>query len=203
VAYGGADAEGPETLREGAPRQALTLGRAISIRDFEAFAAACSGVRAVAVAWAWDPLGLRPGVQVWVVGEGAIADTVRARLQAVSDPTTPIAVSPATAVPIALAIEVEIEAGRLASEVEAAVAGALLDAPTGLLSVEQAGIGRPFYFSRLAEAVHRVPGVMSMRSTWTREGVVATDYGDQPGSGAYFDFGAGITLNGQVHGDAG
>jgi len=203
TAYGGADAEGPETLRTGAPRQALTLGRAVSIRDFEAFAAACSGVRAVAVEWAWDALGLRPGVQAWVVGEGAIADTVRARLQAVSDPTTPIAVSTATAVPIALAIEVEVEAGRLPAEVEVGVASVLLDVPTGLLSVERIGIGRPLYFSRLAEAVHGVPGVVSMRSTWTRAGIVATDYGDQPGSGAYFDFDAGITINGQVHGDAG
>jgi hypothetical protein len=121
----------------------------------------------------------------------------------VSDPTTPIAVSTATAVPIALAIEVEVEAGRLPAEVETGVASVLLDVPTGLLSVERIGIGRPFYFSRLAEAVHGVPGVVSMRSTWTREGVVATDYGDQPGSGAYFDFGAGITINGQVHSDAG
>ena len=203
TAYGGADAEGPETLRTGAPpagAHARPCGLDPRLRSL---AAACSGVRAVAVEWAWDALGLRPGVMAWVVGEGAIADTVRARLQAVSDPTTPIAVSSATAVPIALAIEVEVEAGRLPAEVEAGVASVLLDVPTGLLPVERIGIGRPFYFSRLAEAVHGVPGVVSMRSTWTRAGVVATDYGDQPGSGAYFDFGAGITVNGQVHGDPG
>ncbi len=199
AAYGGADAEPPETIRTGAPRQALTLGRAVGILDMEAFAAAANGVRAVSVRWAWDARGLRPMVKVWVVGEGDVASTVRTRLLAVSDPNTPIAVEAATPVPVALDIDVTPDQTYDGATVVANVAAALLDPPGGTLAIESLGIGRPLYFSRLYAAIHAVPGVQSVSLAWSRDSAVVTDYGDTPGEGAYFDLSAGVTINQEVY----
>jgi hypothetical protein len=199
AAYGGADAEPPETIRTGAPRQALTLGRAVGILDMEAFAAAANGVRAVSVRWAWDARGLRPMVKVWVVGDGDVASTVRMRLLAVSDPNTPIAVAAATPVPVTLEIDVTADPTYDGATVVANVAAALLDAPGGALAIESLGIGRPLYFSRLYAAIHAVPGVQTVSLAWSRDGAVVTDYGDTPGEGAYFDLSAGITVNQEVY----
>jgi hypothetical protein len=200
AAYGGADAEPPETIRTGAPRQALTLGRAVGILDMEAFAAASNGVRAVSVRWAWDARGLRPMVKVWVVGEGDVASTVQARLLAVSDPSTPIAVEAATPVPVTLDIDVTADPTYDGATVVANVAAALLDPPGGALAIESVGIGKPLYFSRLYAAIHAVPGVQSVSVAWSREGgAVVTDYGDTPGEGAYFDLSAGVEINQEVY----
>jgi hypothetical protein len=184
-------------IRTGAPRQALTLGRAVGILDMEAFAAAVNGVRAVAVRWAWDARGLRPMVKVWVVGDGDVASTVRARLIAVSDPSTPIAVEAATPVAVVLEIDVTADPTYDGAMVVANVAAALLDAPGGALAIESLGIGRPLYFSRLFEVIHGVPGVQSVRLAWSRSGAVVTDYGDTPGQGGYFDLSGGVSINGE------
>ena len=200
AATGGSDAEGAAQARTGGPRRALTLGRAVSILDMEAFAAACSGVRAVAVRWAWDGKAQRPVVQVWVVGDGADA-LVRARLLAVTDPTTPIAVSAARAVPVSLALSIAAAEDRVGAEVCDAVAAALLTPGTGALSVEVIGIDTPFYFSRLAATIHAVPGAVSVSTTWTRPGGKAAAHADTPGQGAFFSFAAGVTINGKVYPD--
>jgi predicted phage baseplate assembly protein len=197
TASGGSDAESQETVRSTAPRKALTLDRAVSIRDMEAFAADTNGVRSVAVEWAWDKKAQRPVVQVWVVGDAAsVAPAVLARLQAVSDPTTPIAVTDAEPVPVTLSLAVDVDEDYVGSEVRDAVAAALLASDVGPLSIEQLGIGKPLYFSRLVAAVHAVAGVQSVSFAWTRTGGPSSSYADTPGTGAYFDLSAGITLDG-------
>lgn len=197
AAYGGADAEDPGTIRAGAPRQALTLGRAVGIKDMEAFALACSGVRSVAVGWAWDRKVQRPVVKVWVVGAGDVTGPVRARLRAVTDPSTPISVEAATPVPVTVALTIDHDPAYVGDAVDAAVASALLDAPGGALSVEALGIGKAVYFSRLHAVIHAVPGVVSATLTWRRGGVVIAGYGDAPGAGRYFDLRGGVTINGE------
>ena len=113
-----------------------------------------------------------------------MAGIVRARLLAVSDPTTPIAVAAATAVPVDLAIAVTHDP-TVAGDVNAAVAAALLDPPSGFLRVESVGIGRPVYFSALFAAIHAVSGVVSTSGQWSRGGTVETDSGDLPAEGDY------------------
>jgi hypothetical protein len=202
AASGGADAETQQAVRSTAPRKTLTLGRAVSIRDMEAFAADTNAVRAVSVEWTWDKKAQRPVVQVWVVGDAvAVAPAVLARLQAVSDPTTPIAVSEAEPVPVTLALAIEVDQDYVGSDVRDAVAAALLARGTGPLSVEQLGIGRPLYFSRLTAAVHGVAGVQSLSFSWTREGGPSATYADSPGTGRYFALSAGITIDGTEYAD--
>ena len=138
-------------------------------------------------------------VKVWVVGEGDVASTVRARLLAVSDPNTPIAVEAATPVPVTLDIDVTADPTYDGATVVANVAAALLDPPGGALAIESLGIGKPLYFSRLYAAIHAVAGVQSVSLAWSRGGAVVTDYGDTPGEGAYFDLSTGVTINQEVY----
>lgn len=70
-ATGGADAEALDDARANAPLQVLTLGRAVSVRDYEDFARAFAGIaRAHAV---WIPHGPARGVFVTVAGPGGAA----------------------------------------------------------------------------------------------------------------------------------
>ena len=63
-ARGGADAESGAALRVAAPRSALTLGRAVSLDDFEALARGFPGVVNAAAAWAFDGRLQRATVKV-------------------------------------------------------------------------------------------------------------------------------------------
>jgi hypothetical protein len=205
AASGGADAESAEAIRRLAPRSALLLGRAVSILDMEAAAAGVPGVIDAAAEWRWEGTRQRPVVQIWYVGSTGIEETVERRLRAISDPATPIEVTPATPLRPVLAIDVETDERRLPDRVVAAVLAALLDEETGLLANARIGIGRALFRSRIFEAVLAIPGAVGVRSLqW--DGVPWTEgppsgYGKAPGSGNYFDFEAGnLLISGSTHG---
>ncbi len=186
AAGGGADAEKEEEIRRRAPRSALLLGRAVSILDMEAAAAATPGVQAATAEWRWDGVRQRPVVTVWYVGSAA-ALTVRARLRVLTDPSTPIEVFPAVAVTPALALDVETDARRLAADVVAAVSGTLLDEEAGLLAIANLGVGKPLFRSRILADILAVPGALGVRGvTW--DGTPFTTLGKTPGAGKYFHF---------------
>jgi predicted phage baseplate assembly protein len=197
----GSDAETAETIRSAAPRQATLLGRAVSLLDFQAVVAACNGVRATAVDWAWASRHQRAVVHVWHVGSNQ--STVKDRLQGVSDPTTVFEVDEAQAVPIQLDLELEVHEDYVTSSVEAEVAAVLSDTETGLLPPERIGIGRPFFFSALRAKVHEVAGVVAVRIAWREVGgtQVTPTGGVSPGVGKYFDLvDDGIfTINGTTY----
>jgi len=89
-AFGGADVEAQAELTAYAPRSALLLGRAISLPDFEAATAAWPGVRAAAADWRYSETGQRPMIHVFYIGDAQLTTPLRARLQQLSDATTPI-----------------------------------------------------------------------------------------------------------------
>ncbi|HKD99384.1 MAG TPA: putative baseplate assembly protein [Planctomycetota bacterium] len=73
AAYGGADPEKREAARENAPLTVRTLDRVVSLRDYEDFARAYSGIAKSLATWTWD--GERRGVFVTVAGpDGAAVD---------------------------------------------------------------------------------------------------------------------------------
>ena len=57
-------------MRVAAPRSALTLGRAVSLDDFEALARGFPGVVNAAAAWAFDGRLQRATVKVWIISDG-------------------------------------------------------------------------------------------------------------------------------------
>ena len=149
AAAGGEEAEEAEGIRTYAPQQAMFLGRAVSHLDYQAVVAAYPGVIDTRVEWAWAAQGQRTVVRVWYIGADSLQADILARLQGVSDPNTPFEVGAAEAVPIDLALTVDIDPDWVTEEVEAAVTAALSDHRSGLLCHERIGIGRRLRFGRL------------------------------------------------------
>lgn len=184
AAGGGADAEPAASLARLAPRSALLLGRAISIEDMEAAAFLTPGVITARADWAWDGTRQRPVVKVWVVGDATTPAAVTARLLALTEPNTPIYTTAATAVPVTLTIDLELDPRRVAETVLASVTNAMTG-DDGWLQPAALGIDRPLFRSELVVRLLDIPGVTGVRGlTWN--GTQFAGYGQGPGVGAYF-----------------
>jgi predicted phage baseplate assembly protein len=201
AAFGGDDAETSATMRQYAPASALLLGRAVSLPDMQALAAGVPGVRATTVDWRWNQTQQRPVVQVWYIGDAAIAGDVGQALRRLCDPTTPIAADVALPQPLTLSLDITIDARYLEDDVLPRIRAALMDSATGLLAPERIGIGRPLFRSRVFEAVLAVAGATAVsgllvesdgkQSPWSA-------YALQPAAGTYFDVEqGGLLLNGR------
>ena len=190
AASGGADAEKTEDIRKLAPKSALLLGRAVSIEDMEAAAAATPGVIAASAEWRWEGKRQRPVVKVYYIGATGLEPTIEQRLRSISDPSTPIDATPAQPLTPTLVIDVETDERYIAADVAAGVSALLLDPEHGILSNERIGVGKPVFRSVIFEAVLSVPGAVGVRSLHWNKGVFSA-YGKAPGAGHYFDFESG------------
>jgi hypothetical protein len=195
AAAGGADAEGPDSVRTAAPKTALLLGRAVSIADFAAAAAAVGSVRFASAEWRWSALRHRAVVQVWYVGASGLASLVSQRLRGISDPSTPIDVAQAAPLSATLAIDMETDPLHDTPTVLAAVRGSLEAPGEGLLEPETQGIGNTLFRSAIFETVLAIAGTISVRAL-TLNGAPFEPYGRNPGPGRYFDFEGGLSVTG-------
>jgi len=197
AAAGGADAEGPETVRSAAPKSALLLGRAVSIDDFAAAAAAVGSVRFASAEWRWSKLRHRPVVQVWYVGATELKRLISQRLRGMADPSTPIDVTEAEGLPAVLTVDVQTDPRRDTPTVLGAVRDALLAPGKGLLEPERQGIGTTLFRSTIMQTVLTVPGAVAVRAL-TLNGVSFSPYGRNPGPGKFFDFEAALSVTGSA-----
>jgi predicted phage baseplate assembly protein len=182
---GGADAEGVAVLRIAAPRSALTLGRAVSLDDFEALARGFPGVVNAAAAWAFDGRLQRATVKIWIISDGGDpSGDLRTSLRGNADPQVPIVVTPATPVPIDLTVALEISDAADPAAVRPAVRAALLDPATGLLAPANVAIGPPLFRSEITARLLGVSGVLG--ATVMLGGALAP-VAFMPGEGAYPD----------------
>jgi hypothetical protein len=159
-AGGGADAESPASIKVSAPLSMLSYGRAVSIDDYAAIAAAFPGVIAADVEWAWAKNAQTAGVQAWIVADGGtVAQDLQATLENAGDPLVAVTVTSAIPDSHDLNLTIAIAAGYLAANVEAAVTQALADPDAGLLAPPNIGIGDALFRSRIARAAGDVAGV--------------------------------------------
>ncbi len=187
AAGGGADADKPEDIRENAPTVSLTLGRAVSLPDFEALAGEFGGVVNARAAWSWDEACQRAVVKLWFISDGGdIADDLRAFLLGQAEPNTPLVVAEATAMATDLVIDIVADERFVADTVELAVAAALSDPETGILAPKNIDIGCPIFRSRILEEVLSVEGVDAVRAL-TVDGKPAPEAIITP-EGKYRDF---------------
>ncbi len=196
AAYGGADRQSAEDIKQYAPDSALLLGRAVSLLDFHALAASVPGVRAVDVGWFWRKGRQRPGVQVWYIGDDGIAATVLSKLRAQSDPGHHFEVEAAANVSLHLSLQIEWNERFRQEDVLDAVRERLLLADDAMLRPENIGIGAPLFRSRIIEGAMSVDGVLGVPDI-QHDGFVFTEMGLKPGTGSYFDLESGaLLLNG-------
>lgn len=165
MSAGGSDAEGPDEIRSGAPVKMMTTGRAVSVADYNAFAAAYPGVANATAAWAWDGRFQRATVKVWVISNGAsIAGEVGGYLAGVGDGVTAVKVDEAQDIGADIVIEIDVDGDHDRTIVAAAVTSSLTDPKTGFFAPARVTIGAPFYRSAIIAAVMAVEGVLSVRS---------------------------------------
>jgi uncharacterized phage protein gp47/JayE len=163
-ATGGDDPEPRERARVNAPLTVMTLGRIVSLRDYEDFARAFAGVAKALATWTWD--GERQGVFVTIAGvDGVpIAETSEtfknlvAAMHDAGDPYVPLRVKSYAAAPFRLAAAVTRDPDYLADKVDADVMAALLSA----FAFDARAFGQPVALSEVMAAIQIVPGVVAL-----------------------------------------
>ena len=155
----GKDADRPDDVRETAPRSALLLGRAVSAADFAAIAADAPGVVRASADWLWVDAQMQAGVHVRYIGE-TTPDLLAETLRLHADPTVPLEITRAVAIPSTMSVSVEVDPRFSRETVAAAVAARLRDPVDGVLSLRRAAIGGPFHPSAVYRAVSQVDGVV-------------------------------------------
>lgn len=194
-AVGGADAETSDELRVEAPRGALTLGRAVSVADFEALARTYPGVLNAAAGWGWDARRQRASVRLWIIADqGDPGDDLARWLAARAAIGLSISVELAERAPAStLSITLEIAERHDPLSVRSTARDALFNPRTGILASANVTIGKPLFRSELTHRLHHVAGVASVVSILL-DGALMPN-GVSPGSGRWFDLEAGTIVS--------
>ena len=187
---GGDEAESADNAREAAPGSMQSLGRLVSVADFEAEALAVPGVLKVSAAWA-APSGT-PVIQIVVLtasGTSAAVDQVQKTLSTYNrcrGPSRfPILVEQGLLQYLYLNVRVSYEASRRQADIEMAVKLALglvgeegdgVVTGDGLFPIEQRRFGQGAHRSQILAAIQQVEGVV-----WVEvDDAQAVDLGDPP-----------------------
>jgi hypothetical protein len=161
---GGADPDPLVRVRRLAPRSLLTLGRAVSIDDFEALALQTPGVRRAMAALVINQATQRSSVTVWVGDDQSAVTAAQAAFRGAADPNRQPQVMLAGKVIISLGLTVVYDPRHFPEVVQDAVRTALVDADTGLFGLNVVTIGQVFYDSQIYAACLAIPGVVSVHS---------------------------------------
>jgi len=193
-ASGGANAETATELRIQGPRCTLTLGRAVSVADFEAMARTYPGVVNATAGWNWDARRQRAAVTLWIIASGADPSSeLAAWLTARAALGLTITVQEARpADQNTMAITLKIKAGHNPDTVRSAARAALFNQKTGLLAPANMSVGKPLFRSALTHCLHRVKGVAGVVSLLL--GNAQMPYAVEPGTGKWFDLEDNTTI---------
>ena len=194
AAEGAGDPEAVDSVRANAPFTVLTLGRVVSLRDFEDFARGFGGVGQAQAAWVWT--GSRRVVLLSVLGEDGAAlteagtlGTLRAALDAAREPHLPVTILSGTAtafgVTARVLVRVEYERDLVLAAVEAALAAEFGFAKRAFAQSVEAGA--------VIAAIQRVEGVEAVDLDTLSTGTLAAASPERlPARPAGFDSAAGI-----------
>jgi predicted phage baseplate assembly protein len=184
-ATGGQDPQSVDDIRANAPLSVLTLGRAVSIVDYQNFAASFAGIaKAYAI---WIASGLDRGVFITVAAAGGsellpsnptLANLVTA-LHNYGNPLIPINVASFLETTFGLAADLAYDPAYDATAVQAAVLAALQQT----YSFAARGFGQGVSADEVAALVQGVPGVIAVNVKSLK--VIATSAAGDIGSGTY------------------
>ncbi len=182
---GGQDAQSAEDLRANAPLSVLTLGRAVSITDYQNFAATFAGIaKANAI---WIPSGAYRGVFLTVAGAGGAAlppgnptlANLVAALEGYGNPNVPIFAQSFLETLFRLSADLRYDPAYDSAAVKAAVRAKL----TSTYSFAARTFGQGVSGDEIAALIQAVPGVIAVNVTKLR--VVATSAGGDLASSGY------------------
>jgi predicted phage baseplate assembly protein len=194
AATGGADPERLDDARANAPCTVRSIGRIVSLRDYEDFARAYAGIAKARADTVWS--GQRRAVHLTVAGDGgaplgpdsATIVNLRAAVDAARHPDHTVRVADYDPVTFDLGAGLQLDPALPAADVLAAASAAVLDA----FSFARRGFGQPVLVSEVLAVLHGVPGVTGvvldrLRST---RGAAGADPVDVPARRAGWSAGA-------------
>ncbi len=166
AASGGDDPEAIEQARDNAPVTVLTLGRIVSLRDYQDFARAFAGIAKALATWTWD--GESHGVFVTVAGpDGASVEedsltykNLLASMQNEGDPFVPLRLQTYERAYFQMAAKIRIDPDHAAnSEKVLAAVDASLHAAYAFDARE---FGEPVQLSAVIALMQNVAGVVAV-----------------------------------------
>lgn len=165
AAAGGEDPETDAGARENAPVTTLTMGRVVSLRNYEDFARGFAGISKAKADWAWDGDSRRilvtiagPGGEAVDPSTGDLFENLVRALRTLGDPLVRISVASYRPATFKLDLKVLIAADYLEDVVLAGVEAALRDA----YSLERRGFTPLVSSSEIYATVHSVEGVAAV-----------------------------------------
>lgn len=164
AASGGDDPEQLEQARTNAPLTVLTLGRIVSLQDYQDFARSFAGVAKALATWTWD--GQTRGIFVTIAGpdgaaieeDSATYKNLLAAMKDAGDPYVPLRVQSFRLALFTLNADVKIDPDYQPPLVLAEVDNKLRAA----FSFEAREFGQPVALSQVLAVMHSVPGVMAV-----------------------------------------
>lgn len=172
-ATGGQDPQSLSGIRAFAPQTVLTLGRAVSITDYQNFASTFAGIaKAYAV---WIPSGPLQGVFLTVAGTdgaavqagGPTSTNLVAALQDYGNPLIPITVRTYVETLFNITADVEYDPAYQQPAVEAQILTTLADA----FSFESRAFGQGVSMDEVSTVIQNVPGVVAVNVTGLSRGI--------------------------------
>lgn len=162
-AEGAADPDSIDDLRSNATLTAYTLGRVVSLRDYEDYARAYLGIAKAHARWAWS--GEERAILVTVAGPGGavigsnddLAQRLRTSMRTLGDPGVPISILPAEERTFALAANVRVDP---ALEKETAL-NAVKQTAIDRFSFDARAFGQPVSLSEIYAVLSSVRGVLA------------------------------------------
>jgi hypothetical protein len=184
-ATGGQEADAVDDARAKAPTTVLTLGRAVSIVDYENFAASFAGIAKAAAFWI--PAGAYRGVFITVAGAGGAAlppgnptlANLLSALHSYGNPAAAIYAQSFLETTFRLSADIRYDPDRDPTAVEASVRRLLTDTYSFASRTFGAGVSD----DEVAALIQGIPGVTAVNVT--RVEVVATSTAGDIGSLAY------------------
>ncbi len=163
-AEGAADRETLGDARDHAPLTVLTLGRAVSLKDYEDFARGFSGIAKALATWLWE--GRQRTIQLTIAGErGAPVESASeththllAALATAGDPFVTLRVASYQPALFRLSARIRIDPDRQTRTVLTAVEAALRDR----FGFRARAFGQPVVLSEVIAAMHAEAGVLAV-----------------------------------------
>jgi len=167
AADGAADREQLEEARRNAPLTVLTLGRIVSLQDYEDFARTFSGIDKSLATWTW--FGEKRGVFVTVAGSGGAEVTESSQLYknlvsamgSSGDPLVPLQVKSYQSGLFRVTASLKIDPAYISEKVLADAEQQLRDE----FSFANRSFGQPVHLSEVFAALQQITGVIAVNIT--------------------------------------
>ncbi len=164
AASGGADSEDLESARTNAPLGMFTLGRLVSLQDYEDFARAFAGIGKAMAAWTWN--GQTRGILVTVAGQGGddvptdgvLYKNLLSHMHKAGDPSIPVELMSYQKAFFRAAASVKVDPDYQADQVLSSVKNSVL----ARFSFNNRGFGQDVYLSEIMAAIQSVSGVTAV-----------------------------------------